>query len=276
MALINEEAQMKELKLQNLKYASGSEVAINFSDDFLRRLQRNFEEYFYIISTINRDKNYNGIIFSPRQALNICNKCLTLLFNRTYSPFAEITIPLTKGYCKIVSNTKKENMKLLFIDNSMNRILYQINSVKEIGKLLSWLKEILQIGGYITENEVKPTKQNQSIEFIIDNIKGTTECYIDGELKGKTIANPKEEIDDRMGKLVSFIRALEFDKDTEKRIINNLFITEDVIKLKEKNKKLEKQRTDLINTNGRIKDKLSETYLEIVHDINNAILFNRN
>lgn len=63
-------------------------------------------------------------------------------------------------------------------------------------------------------------------------------------------------------------------------MINNLFITEteleDVTKLKEKNKKLEKQRTDLINTNGRIKDKLSETYLEIVHDINNAILFNSN
>ena len=39
--------------------------------------------------------------------------------------------------------------------------------------------------------------------------------------------------------------------------------------------KLEKQRTDLINTNGRIKDKLSETYLEIVHDINNVVLFNR-
>ncbi len=73
---------------------------------------------------------------------------------------------------------------------------------------------------------------------------------------------------------------MEFDKDTEKRLINNLFITEseleDVTKLKEKNKKLEKQRTDLINTNGRIKDKLSETYLEIVHDINNAILFNSN
>ena len=83
-----------------------------------------------------------------------------------------------------------------------------------------------------------------------------------------------------MGKLVSFIRALEFDKNTEQRLINNLFITEseleDVTKLKEKNKKLEKQRTDLINTNGRIKDKLSETYLEIVHDINNAILFNSN
>ena len=77
MALINEETQMKELKLQNLKYASGSEVAINFNDDFLRRLQRNFEEYFYI-----RNKNYNGIIFSPRQALNICNKCITLLFDR--------------------------------------------------------------------------------------------------------------------------------------------------------------------------------------------------
>ena len=73
---------------------------------------------------------------------------------------------------------------------------------------------------------------------------------------------------------------MEFDKNTEKRLINNLFITEteleDVTKLKEKNKKLEKQRTDLINTNGRIKDKLSETYLEIVHDINNAILFNSN
>ena len=83
-----------------------------------------------------------------------------------------------------------------------------------------------------------------------------------------------------MGKLVSFIRALEFDKNTEQRLINNLFITEseleDVTKLKEKNKKLEKQRTDLINTNGRIKDKLYETYLEVVHDINNAILFNSN
>ena len=78
-----------------------------------------------------------------------------------------------------------------------------------------------------------------------------------------------------MGKLVSFIRALEFDKDTEKRIINNLFITEDVAELKEKNKKLEKQKSDLISTNGKIKDKLYETYLEVVHDINNAILFNR-
>ena len=170
-------------------------------------------------------------------------------------------------------------MKLLFIDNSMNRILYQINSVKEIGKLLSWLKEILQIGGYITENEVKAIKQNQSIEFIIDNIKRTTECYIEGELKGKAMANPKEEIDDRMGKLVSFIRALEFDKDTEKRLINNLFITEseleDITKLKQHNEYLLKQRTALLNTNGKIKDKLYETYLEVNHDINNAILFNR-
>ena len=170
-------------------------------------------------------------------------------------------------------------MKILFLNNSMTRILYQINSPEKINKLLSWLKEIFTIGGYNTE-VVKEIKQTQSIEFTIDNAKRTTECYIDGELKGRAIANPKEEIDDRMGKLVSFIRALEFDKDTEKRLINNLFITEteleDVTKLKEKNKKLEKQRNVLLNTNGIIKDKLYETYLEVVYDINNVILFNSN
>lgn len=278
MTLINEETRIKELRLQDLKYASGSEVAINVNNDFLKRLQRNYEDYFYIYitKTRDRDKNDNVATFSPRQALNICNKCITLLFDRACSPFTKITIPLTEGYCKIVGNTKKENMKILFLNNSMNRILYQINSPEKINKLLSWLKEILTIGDYNTENEANPTEQTQSIEFTIDNAKRTTKCYINGELKGKAIANPKEETDDRMGKLVSFIRALEFDKDTEKRLINNLFITEDVTKLKEKNKKLEKQRDVLLNTNGRIKDKFYETYLEVVHDINNAILFNRN
>lgn len=148
MALIIEETQIKESKLKNLKYASGSEVVINFNDYFLKRLQENLKDYFYINNTINRDTNDNGIKFSPRQALNICNKCITLLFDRAC--FTEITIPLTKGYCKIVRNIKKD-MKLLFIDDSMNRILYQINSVKEINKLLSWLKKILTIGGYITK-----------------------------------------------------------------------------------------------------------------------------
>ena len=277
MTLINEETQMKELKLQDLKYASGSEVAINVNCKFLNGLKENVGDYFYIANTKKNDGKH--ILFSPKQAFDIYNKCNILLFNREYFPFTKITIPLTEGYCKIVDNTKKENMKILFLNNSMKRILYQINSPEKINKLLSWLKEILTIGDYNTE-DVKEIKQTQSIEFTIDNAKRTTECYIDGELKGRAIANPKEEIDDRMGKLVSFIRALEFDKDTEKRLINNLFITEseleDVTKLKEKNKKLEKQRTDLINTNGRIKDKLSETYLEIVHDINNAILFNSN
>ena len=153
----------------------------------------------------------------------------------------------------------------------MTRVLYQINSTEKINKLLSWLKEILQIGGYITE-DVKGTKQTQSIEFITDDAKRTTECYINGELKGRAIANPKDEIDDRMGKLVSFIRALEFNKDTEKRLINNLFITEfvteteleDVTKLKEENKKLEKQRDILLNANNKIKGKRWKTYLEVV------------
>lgn len=260
----------KEKRLRNLKYASGSDIFINVNCELLNGLKENVGDYFYIW---NNDGEH--ILFSPKQAFDIYNKCNILLFNREYFPFTKITIPLTEGYCKIVGNTKKENMKILFLNNSMNRILYQINSPEKINKLLSWLKEILTIGDYNTE-DVKEIKQTQSIEFTIDNAKRVTKCYINGELKGKAIANPKEEIDNRMGKLVSFIRALEFDKDTEKRLINNLFITEDVTKLKEKNKKLEKQRTDLINTNGRIKDKLSETYLEIVHDINNAILFNSN
>ena len=265
----------KEERLRNLKDKSGSGIVININCELLNGLKENIKDYFYITNTMwNNDGEY--ILFSPKQAFDIYNKCNILLFNREYFPFTKITIPLTEGYCKIVGNTKKENMKILFLNNSMNRILYQINSFEKINKLLSWLKEILTIGDYNTENKANPTEQTQSIEFTIDNAKRTTECYIDGELKGRAIANPKEEIDDRMGKLVSFIRALEFDKDTEKRLINNLFITEDVTKLKEKNKKLEKQRTDLINTNGRIKDKLSETYLEIVHDINNAILFNSN
>ena len=269
----------KEERLRNLKDKSGSGIVININCELLNGLKENIKDYFYITNTMwNNDGEY--ILFSPKQAFDIYNKCNILLFNREYFPFTKITIPLTEGYCKIVGNTKKENMKILFLNNSMNRILYQINSPEKIYKLLSWLKEILTIGDYNTENKANPTEQTQSIEFTIDNAKRTTECYIDGELKGRAIANPKEEIDDRMGKLVSFIRALEFDKDTEKRLINNLFITEseleDVTKLKEKNKKLEKQRTDLINTNGRIKDKLSETYLEIVHDINNAILFNSN
>ena len=269
----------KEERLRNLKDKSGSGVVININCELLNGLKENIKDYFYITNTMwNNNGEY--ILFSPKQAFDIYNKCNILLFNTIYPHSCGFILPLTEGYCKIVGNTKKENMKILFLNNSMNRILYQINSPEKINKLLSWLKEILTIGDYITENEANPTKQTQSIEFTIDNAKRTTKCYIDGELKGKAIANPKEEIDDRMGKLVSFIRALEFDKDTEKRLINNLFITEseleDVTKLKEKNKKLEKQRTDLINTNGRIKDKLSETYLEIVHDINNAILFNRN
>lgn len=265
----------KEERLRNLKDKSGSGVVININCELLNGLKENIKDYFYITNTMwNNNGEY--ILFSPKQAFDIYNKCNILLFNTIYPHSCGFILPLTEGYCKIASNTKKENMKILFLNNSMTRILYQINSPEKINKLLSWLKEILTIGDYNTENEANPTKQTQSIEFTIDNTKRITECYIDGELKGKAIANPKEETDDRMGKLVSFIRALEFDKDTEKRLINNLFITEDVTKLKEKNKKLEKQRTDLINTNGKIKDKLSETYLEIVHDINNAILFNSN
>ena len=263
----------KEKRLRKLKNKSGSDVVINANCEFLNRLKGNDKDYFYILDTIWNNNNVEYIAFSPKQAFNIYDR-----FN-TYTHFHEIILPLTEGYCKIVNNTKKENKKILFLNNSMTRVLYQINSTEKINKLLSWLKEILQIGGYIAE-DVKGIKQTQSIEFTIDNAKRTTECYINGELKGRAIANPKEEIDDRMGKLVSFIRALEFDKNTEQRLINNLFITEseleDVTKLKEKNKKLEKQRTDLINTNGRIKDKLYETYLEVVHDINNAILFNSN
>ena len=266
----------KEERLRNLKDKSGSSVVININCELLNGLKENVGDYFYIANIMwNNDGEY--ILFSPKQAFDIYNKCNILLFNREYFPFTKITIPLTEGYCKIVGNTKKENMKILFLNNSMTRILYQINSPEKINKLLSWLKEIFTIGGYNTE-VVKEIKQTQSIEFTIDNAKRTTECYIDGELKGRAIANPKEEIDDRMGKLVSFIRALEFDKDTEKRLINNLFITEteleDVTKLKEKNKKLEKQRDILLDTNNKIKGKLCKTYLEVVevvHDINNTI-----
>ena len=267
----------KEKRLRNLKNKSGSDIVINVNCELLNGLKENVGDYFYIANIMqNNDGEY--VLFSPKQAFDIYNKCNILLFNTIYPHSCGFILPLTEGYCKIVSNTKKESMKILFLNNSMTRILYQINSSEKINKLLSWLKEILTIGDYNTK-DVKEIKQTQSIEFIIDNIKRTTECYIDGELKGKAIANPKEETDDRMGKLVSFIRALEFDKNTEKRIINNLFITEseleDITKLKQHNECLLKQRTALINTNGKIKDKLSETYLEIVHDINNVILFNR-
>ena len=267
--------EKKEKRLRKLKNKSGSDVIINVNCEFLNSLKGNYKDYFYILDTIWNNNNVEYIAFSPKQAFNIYNR-----FN-IYTHFHEIILPLTKGYCKIVNNTKKENKKILFLNNSMTRVLYQINSTEKINKLLSWLKEILQIGGYIAE-DVKGTKQTQSIEFTIDNAKRTTECYINGELKGKAIANPKEEIDDKMGKLVSFIRALEFTKDTEKRLINNLFITEteleDVTKLKEKNKKLEKQRNILLDTNNKIKGKLCKTYLEVVevvHDINNDILFDR-
>ena len=265
----------KEKRLRKLKNKSGSNVTINVNCKFLNRLKGNDKDYFYITDTVLNNNDDEYITFSPKQAFNIYDR-----FN-TYTHFHEIILPLTEGYCKTVNNTKKENKKILFLNNSMTRVLYQINSPEKINKLLSWLKEILQIGGYIAE-DVKGTKQTQSIEFTIDNAKRTTECYINGELKGRAIANPKEEIDDRMGKLVSFIRALEFSKDTEKRLINNLFITEteleDVTKLKEKNKKLEKQRDILINTNNKIKDKLCKTYLEVVdvvQNINNDILFDR-
>ena len=269
----------KEKRLRKLKNKSGSDVTINVNCEFLNRLKGNYKDYFYIVNTILNNNGGEYITFSPKQAFNIYNK-----FNTTYTQytrFYEIILPLTEGYCKIVGNNKKENKKILFLNNSMTCVLYQINSPEKINKLLSWLKEILQIGGYISE-DVKGTKQTQPIEFTIDNAKRTTECYINGELKGRAIANPKEEMDDRMGKLVSFIRALEFTKDTEKRLINNLFITEteleDVTKLKEKNKKLEKQRNVLLNTNNKIKGKLCKTYLEVVevvHDINNDILFDR-
>ena len=251
----------KEERLRKLKNKSGSDVIINVNCEFLNSLKGNYKDYFYILDTIWNNNNVEYIAFSPKQAFNIYNR-----FN-IYTRFHEIIIPLTEGYCKIVGNNKKENKKILFLNNSMTRVLYQINSTEKINKLLSWLKEILQIGGYIAEE-----KQNQSVEFITDNAKRTTECYINGELKGRAIASPKEEIDDRMGKLVSFIRALEFSKDTEKRLINNLFITEfiteteleDVTKLKEKNKELEKQRDILLNTNNKIKGKLCKTYLEVV------------
>lgn len=263
--------EKKEERLRKLKNKSGSDVTINVNCEFLNMLKGNYKDYFYILDTIWNNDNVEYITFSPRQAFNIYDKFNTIYTQ--YTRFHEIILPLTEGYCKIVNNTKKENKKILFLNNSMTRVLYQINSTEKINKLLSWLKEILQIGGYIAEE-----KQNQSVEFITDNAKRTTECYIDGELKGRAIANPKEAIDDRMGKLVSFIRALEFTKDTEKRLINNLFITEteleDVTKLKEKNKKLEKQRDILINTNNEIKGKLCKTYLEVVevvHDINNTI-----
>ena len=259
----------KEKRLRKLKNKSGSDVIINVNCEFLNSLKGNYKDYFYILDTIWNNNNVEYITFSPKQAFNIYDKCNTIYTQ--YTRFHEIIIPLTEGYCKIVGNNKKENKKILFLNNSMTRVLYQINSTEKINKLLSWLKEILQIGGYITE-DVKGTKQTQSVEFITDNAKRTTECYINGELKGRAIASPKEEIDDRMGKLVSFIRALEFSKDTEKRLINNLFITEfiteseleDVTKLKEKNKKLEKQRDILLDTNNKIKGKLCKTYLEVV------------
>lgn len=41
MTLINEETRIKELRLQDLKYASGSEVAINVNNDFLKIIVRN-------------------------------------------------------------------------------------------------------------------------------------------------------------------------------------------------------------------------------------------
>ena len=268
--------EKKEKRLKKLKNKSGSGVIINVNCEFLNRLKGNYKDYFYILDTIRNNNNGSEYItFSPKQAFNIYDKFNTIYTQ--YTRFHEIILPLTEGYCKIVGNNKKENKKILFLNNSMTCVLYQINSPEKINKLLLWLKEILQIGGYIAE-DVKGTKQTQSIEFVIDNAKRTTECYINGELKGRAIANPKEAIDDRMGKLVSFVRALEFNKDTEKRLINNLFSAEteleDVTKLKEKNKKLEKQRDILLNTNNKIKGKLCKTYLEVVevvHDINNAI-----
>ena len=49
MTLINEETRIKELRLQDLKYASGSEVAINVNCKFLNGLKENVGDYFYLV-----------------------------------------------------------------------------------------------------------------------------------------------------------------------------------------------------------------------------------
>ena len=142
----------KEERLRNLKDKSGSGVVININCELLNGLKENIKDYFYITNTMwNNNGEY--ILFSPKQAFDIYNKCNILLFNTIYPHSCGFILPLTEGYCKIVGNTKKENMKILFLNNSMNRILYQINSPEKINKLLSWLKEILTIGDYNTKNE---------------------------------------------------------------------------------------------------------------------------
>ena len=76
MALINEETQMKELKLQDLKYASGNEVAINVNCKFLNRLKENVGDYFYIANT--KKNGGKHIVFSPRQAFDIYNRLIKI------------------------------------------------------------------------------------------------------------------------------------------------------------------------------------------------------
>lgn len=281
----NSTSLMMGKKLAKLDLKAPSKIEMNYShitSENYDYLINNEVDFFSIDIWTWADDTDDCFEFSPEEALAIldaCNRAITLKKIDVMSDMYNDMILLGNKCCKIVNTNN--TMKLLFIKN--NKVVYQINSVEKIQKTMDWLKEVLKIGGYLLGIE---SSEEMKLNFKT-NYDGITECWIDGELKGKAQLNPKDKKEERIGKLISFLRTLGFDKETENRIIDSIFVEnaekikiEEIKVLREQNDFLIKQRTALIESNDKIRNKLCDLRSEIqnivldAQHIRNETLFN--
>ena len=145
----------KENRLGELR-TSIEYFVINPPINKCERLINNCQDYFFIKGSVKRDELGEGIAFSPVQAKLLYNQlkeiydCPRKFFKDTYE--VNKMYYLTHG-CYLIN---KHNI-IRFFNDDKSQILFQINSRENIKILINWLKEVLGIGGYFDEEEIKDT-----------------------------------------------------------------------------------------------------------------------
>ena len=151
----NSTKAQKENRLNELR-KSIEYFVINSAFDKYKRLINNCQDYFFIKGSVKRDELGKGITFSPVQAKLLYNQlkeiydCPRKFFKDTYE--VNKMYYLTHG-CYLIN---KHNI-IRFFNDDKSQILFQINSRENIKILINWLKEVLGIGGYFDEEEIKDT-----------------------------------------------------------------------------------------------------------------------
>ena len=158
----NEESQIKEVLDKILLSFWGESFNINYKDNAYEDLVNDKKDYFSI--SYDYEDNISPITFSPSQAVEIWNKYEYILNSK--SPRPECVIPLNNGWFFInISGTG-------FRCANGFAICYS-GSMEGFYDLLSAIKDILVIGGYIEEPPTIETLANdiQEIKNSIEDLK---------------------------------------------------------------------------------------------------------